>query len=159
MTDMDALMSRVARRLFTAALEQDRAGQLYNALISGGSATIDATDGQLVIIDADILAALVTGPGPALGALATDPGPDIDPVTLAKLAGYLRACWDYGVQRNGTVEVGVMATPYHVLFDRELAEAGLTPSRRLLDALHVHGVVVPSLSALGQAQRDGTLQP
>ena len=147
--DMDALMSRVARRIFTAALEQDRAGQLYNALIAGGAATIDATDGQLVIIDADAV--------DALGAAA--PELEVDAVTLARLAGYLKACWDYGVQRNGTVEVGVMATPYHVLFDRELAEAGLTPSRRLLDALHVHGVVVPRLSALGQAQRDGTLQP
>lgn len=45
-------LDAMARRIFTAALSEDRAGELLEALFEGASATVDR-EGKLVIITAE----------------------------------------------------------------------------------------------------------
>jgi hypothetical protein len=40
----------IARRIFLAAIAEHRCGELLDALLEGGSATVDAITGQLVIV-------------------------------------------------------------------------------------------------------------
>lgn len=51
----------VARRILGAAIAEDRCAELLNCLFDGGSATVDAATGNLVLVTADQLAALVDG--------------------------------------------------------------------------------------------------
>lgn len=44
---------------------------------------------------------------------------------VAMVAGYLSACWDHGVNKNGQVVVGTMERPYAEVFERVLREHGL----------------------------------
>ncbi len=52
----------LAKAILRAALNEGRSVELLECLFNGGSATIDATSGDLVLADADIIQQLVRGP-------------------------------------------------------------------------------------------------
>lgn len=47
----------IAERAFAIAIDTHRAGELLDALINGGSCTVDP-DGALIIVDADVIEAM-----------------------------------------------------------------------------------------------------
>lgn len=54
MTDYE-IPEALARAIFVAAISENRCSELLCALFEGGSATIDRTDGSLVIVDGVVL--------------------------------------------------------------------------------------------------------
>jgi len=48
-------MDRLARRLFMTAIRDGQEGELLQCLFDGGSATIDARTGKLVMVTEDLL--------------------------------------------------------------------------------------------------------
>ncbi len=48
-------MEAAIRRLFTAAIKQEKCEALWDCLTEGGTATVDATTGQVVMVSADAL--------------------------------------------------------------------------------------------------------
>lgn len=51
----------VAKVIVRAALKEGRCGELLTCLIDGGSATIDATSGDLILADSEIIRQLREG--------------------------------------------------------------------------------------------------
>lgn len=54
-------MEAMARRIFMAAMQERRCGELLDALFDGASATV-GPDGVLVIMPGDLLATMLTDP-------------------------------------------------------------------------------------------------
>lgn len=55
----DQLIDAMATHIFRAAIAEERCGELFNALISGGSATVDAITHKLVIVTENQLSQLI----------------------------------------------------------------------------------------------------
>jgi hypothetical protein len=53
------MLDSMATKLFTAALAENRCGELYQCLIEGGAATVDASTGKLVMITKNELQSLI----------------------------------------------------------------------------------------------------
>jgi hypothetical protein len=49
----------LARAIFMQAIREERCAELLHCLFDGGSATVDAVTGKLVVVSSDQLAAMV----------------------------------------------------------------------------------------------------
>lgn len=56
-----AIPESLARRIFEKAIADERAGELLEALFDGGSVTLDARTGGLLIVSADVLGQMDSG--------------------------------------------------------------------------------------------------
>lgn len=81
----------VARRILSQAISEDRCGEFMDCLFDGGSATVDATTGRLVLVSASVLSAMA--------------GEHDDDVAGA-LTMSERACILTGCDQPGAEEVG-----------------------------------------------------
>lgn len=58
---MNILPEGMAREIFEAAIAEDRCGELLGCLFEGGSATVDAGTGKLVLLYASQIQQLIKG--------------------------------------------------------------------------------------------------